>query len=50
MSKKIFTLRPDNSTGEPGDRILTRDADDLAEREAAAKAAGRSYDVSDVPK
>jgi hypothetical protein len=49
-NKKIFTLRPDNSTGEKGDRILTHSADDLAEREAAAKAAKRGYTVSDVPK
>jgi hypothetical protein len=48
MSKKIFILRPDNSTGEKGDTILTRDADDLAERTAAAKAARRSYEVREV--
>lgn len=49
MSKKIFTLHPD-STGEKGGMVMTHSADDLAEREAAAKAAGRSYTVSDVPK
>lgn len=38
--KKIFTLHPDNS-GEKGDRIATYGADDLAEREAAAKRDGR---------
>jgi hypothetical protein len=50
MSKKIFTLRPDNGTGEKGGMVMTHSADDLAEREAAATAAGRSYTVSDVPK
>lgn len=48
--KKLFTLRPDTNTGETGDMVMTHGADDLAERKAAAKAAGRNYTVSDVPK
>lgn len=48
--KKLFTLNPDTSTGDKGDMVLTHGADDLANREAAAKRDKRSYTVSDVPK
>lgn len=47
--KKIFTLHPDNN-GEKGHEILTHGADDLANREAAAKRDGRNYTISEVSK
>lgn len=48
--KKLFTLRPDTSTGEAGDMVMTHGDADLAARKAAADQAGRSYTISDVPK
>lgn len=47
--KKLFTLRP-TADGKDGQRILTHGADDLANREAAAKRDRRDYTVSDLPK